>query len=447
MALAGPTLLTADPDTANTDTYATPSVSPTAGALIVVGVLNTDGSNAIQPTLSSAFSVVGGSWGSPEATAQNSTGVERVSLFSAVATGTPGSGAITASFGGDAQTGCIIIAVEYTGQDGTDPVLQPQANGHSGAGVTSTTVTLAGALGAATNQMLAFIGHNTNEDQTAGGGGTEVASSDVGYNTPTERFAAYFEVGGNSLSASWSTSSRANSVACEIVEAAAGGTEHFGAASLDLTASVAAAAKKDAKAATATPLTAGVVTAAVKNAVGASATALTVGITVAGTKDAKGASATPLTVGVGSSAAKTAVGSTAVPIVFQFDTDGEVPGGEVEGAASVEVTFGASVAGVKTAKGAAAVPLAVTVGTSGHRDAHGAVSLPLTVAVSTVTQARAYGTLTLPLLFDFTTRGAIPSPAPNMAPVLTGWIAGPTVGSHGGGVQGRIDQPVTGGVE
>lgn len=220
MALAGPTLLVATPSTSNAASYDSASASPTGGALVVVGVYNTDGSNAIQPTLSSAFTVVGGSW-ALEASAQNSTAVDRVTLFSAVADASPGSGAITADFGGDAQTGCIITAVEYTGQDATDPVLQPEANGHAGAGVTGTTVTLASALGAAGNQILAFIGHNVNEAQTEGGGGTELASSDVGYNTPNTRMAVYSEVGDNSLSASWTTSSRANSLACEIVEATA----------------------------------------------------------------------------------------------------------------------------------------------------------------------------------------------------------------------------------
>lgn len=215
-------LLTADPDTSNIATYPTPSISPAANCGLAAFVWNTDGTNAIQPTLSSAFSVVGGTW-ALEATAQNSTAVERITLFTATATGTPGSGAVSAAFGGDAQTGCIITVVQITGQDTSDFCLQPLASGHAGAGVTSSTATLAGALASANNMILAAIGHNANEDQTAGGGGTELASSDVGYATPTARMAIYSEVGDNSVSASWTTASRANWVAFEVVEAVAGG--------------------------------------------------------------------------------------------------------------------------------------------------------------------------------------------------------------------------------
>ena len=219
MALVGPTLLTADPDTGNVASYATPSVGPTASSLVVVGVWNSDAANAIRPTLSSAFAT--GGW-TDHGSAQNSTFVTRITLFSAVCTSSPGSGVITADFAADAQTGCIIIAVQYTGQDTTAPLIQPTIVGHSGAGVTSRTMTLTNPLGSAGNQMLSFIGHNTNEDQTAGGGATELASSDVGYATPANRMGVYHETNQNSHSASWATASVSNGASCEIVEAAAG---------------------------------------------------------------------------------------------------------------------------------------------------------------------------------------------------------------------------------
>lgn len=221
MALVGPTLLTADPDTTNAASYVTPSVSPTAGAGLLVGVWNSDGTTAIQPTLTSGFAITG-SW-TTEVTILSATSQRRLTLFSATASGSPGSGTITADYGGDAQTGAIIIAVEYTGQDTSDFVLQPASNEAGGAGATSLAITLAGALGAATNQICAFIGHNTNEAQTAGGGGTQLASSDVGYTTPDARLSVVSEVNDNSVSASWTTSSAKLAVACEVVEATGGG--------------------------------------------------------------------------------------------------------------------------------------------------------------------------------------------------------------------------------
>ena len=219
MALVGPTLLTADPDTANATSYVTPSVSPTANSLILVAVWNTDGTDAVVPaSVSSGFAVVGSTW-TQEVTQQFSVTTRRLTLYSAVATGSPGSGTITVSFGGDAQTGAVVTAVQYTGQDATDAVLQPEASQGAGGGATSLSVTLDAALGASTNQICAFIGHNTNEDQTAGNGGTELASSDVGYATPDARLACYSQVNDNSVSASWTTSSAAIAVACEVKEA------------------------------------------------------------------------------------------------------------------------------------------------------------------------------------------------------------------------------------
>lgn len=441
MALVGPTLLAATPSTTNASSYATGSLSPTAGSLVVVGVLNTDGSDAIRPTLSSAFAT--GGW-TDHQSAQNSTAVERVTLFSAVCTGSPGSGAITADYGGDSQTGCIIIAVQYTGQHATTPILQTQATGFpGGAGVTSATVTLGGALAAATSQILTFISHNVNEDQTAGGGGTELASSDVGYNTPTQRMAAYSAVNDTSVSASWATSSRASTLGCEIVEAA-GGTEIFGAASLELTDSIAVAAKKDAKGAAAVPLTAGIVASAVKTAYASASAPLAVNIAAAATKDAKGATATPLSFNATVAATKTAFGSTVVPIVFQIDTSGSA--GETTGAASLELTFGVGTAGARTANAAASLPLTFTADTSATVGSYGAATAPFTVNVVTAGKVGRYGVATVPILFTFTTRGDLPSPVPNMDAILTGWIALPVQGYPGSAVRGTITTPETGSI-
>lgn len=442
MALVGPTLLTADPDTTNTSSYATPSVSPTAGALLVAAVYNTDGSNAILPTLSSAFSVVGGSW-AQEATAQNSSGIIRLTTFSAVATGTPGSGAVIADFAGDSQTGCIVIVVEYTGQDATDPVLQPQAAGHlGGAGATSRTETLAGALAAAGNQILAFIGHNANEGQTAGGGGTELASSDVGYNTPTNRLAAYSEVGDNSLSASWSTASVWMAAAMEIVEGGSS-TEHFASASLDLTAGIDTVAKKDAKASAAVPLTAGIVAAAVKTAYAATSTPVVFGAAAAAVKTAQASASTPLVFGSAVAARKVAYASTVVPIVLTIETSADTA---ITVSASVEITFGASVAAHRTAQASAALPVTVNVATGARKTAYASSATQVVFNAAVAGSVTRFVSASLPIVFTAVTRMSTPSPTPNLDAVLTGWIAGPAHGHTGGGTTGRIRTPDTGGI-
>lgn len=218
MALSGPTLLTADPDTSNVSSYVTPSVSPSANALIVVGVWTTDGTSATLPTLSSGFTI-SGSW-TQEATILASASTRRLTIFSAQTGGSPGSGTITADYGGDAQTGTIIIAVEFTGHDTTTPTSQPTTNEGGAGGATSLSITLGSALSSANDKILAFIGHNTQEDQTAGGGGTELASSDVGYATPAAEMAVYYETNDNSVSASWATSSAKLAAALEINESA-----------------------------------------------------------------------------------------------------------------------------------------------------------------------------------------------------------------------------------
>lgn len=218
-----PTLLTADPDTSNVSSYATPSVSPSANAGILAFVFNTDGTNAIEPTFSSAFNVVGGSW-TNEGSIQASAATRRWTLFTATTTGSPGSGAGTADFGGDAQTGCTIYLIELTGQDTTDAFINFGSNEGGGAGATSLTLTLPSALSSANNMMIAGIMHNTVEDQTATGGGTELGSSDISYSTPSSRSGIYYALNDNSIGASWATSSAKLAIGIEVVEATSGAT-------------------------------------------------------------------------------------------------------------------------------------------------------------------------------------------------------------------------------
>jgi hypothetical protein len=221
MALVGPTLLCADPDTSNVASYVSPSVSPTAGAGILVFVSNSDAADAIRPTLSSAFSITG-SW-TDEGSIQQAALTRRLTLFSAYASGSPGSGAITADFGGDAQTGCIIIAVEYTGQHATDFTAQP-ASIADAAGEVGESLSLAAPV-ASGSQMIAAFYHAVNEAHAAVVG-TMLASSDVGYATPAARVSVHHITNANTVECSWTTTSSTLGIGIEVIEAASGGTDH-----------------------------------------------------------------------------------------------------------------------------------------------------------------------------------------------------------------------------
>lgn len=357
MALAGPTLLAATASTLNVTSYASASCAPTAGALVVVAVCNTDGTNAIVPaSLTSAFAITG-TW-TQEATIATGTGLTRYTLYSAVATGTPGTGAVTAGFGADAQTGCTIWVVEYTGQHATTPVLQAAGNEGGGAGATSLTLTLAGALQAATSQMLAFIRHNTVEDQTATGGGTELASSEVSHLTPNANGAVYFAVNDTSIGASWATTSAKLGICCEIVEAVGGGANVTGTAALATTVTISAAGTR--------------------TTFGTAAQPVTFTASAAGQRTTFGASAQQVTFNAAASGTRTTFGTLALPVTFNASASGVVEGPVVTGTASLVTTFTAAASGQRTAVGQASLATSFNTAAAGTRTTFGSAGVALT---------------------------------------------------------------------
>jgi hypothetical protein len=376
-----------------------------------------------------------------------------------------GTGTVTVDFSG-ATSGTVIIVDEVTGAHATAPIVATNIEGTNdaehGGGSTTPTFALPNALADANNAIYAAFGASTNTTFTAGTDYTELGEG--AHNAPTRTGATEYDVTPTDLTvdATFGASSLWAAIGFEVAQAA-GGTEIFGAASLDLTDTIVVAAKKDAKGASVTPLSAGIVAAAVKDAKGASATPLAMNIAAAGKKDAKGsttvpvtltidtagtlsisgeselaltfgvttaakkdahaAAVTPLAFAAAAAAKKTAMGATVVPVVFTIATNGEVEG-SIDGAASLELTFGSSTAATKNAHGAAVTPLVFGVVTSATRGRYGAADLPL--------------------LFSISTRGTLPAAVPNMDAVLTGWIASPVAGYTGGGVTGRIRTPSTG---
>lgn len=211
-----------------------------------------------------------------------------------------------------------------------------------------------------------------------------------------------------------------------VFSTAAGGAQHFGAASLDIAASIGTAAKKTAHAAAAVPLSAAIVTAAKKTAHAASAVPLSLSVSTAAKRRTTGAASLPLTLTVGAVARKNALGASTMPLalaittaakknahaaldlplVLTFGTAGTV-GGAVTGSASLAITFGSSVSAKKTAQGAAALPLTATVTTAAKKRSHAVATLPLDLTVTTAANKDAHGAAALPLTLTIATSGAV----------------------------------------
>lgn len=203
------TLLADDPDTSNLSAYTTPAVTPAgnSGLIIVVGHTGTTVPNP--PTLDSP-TWLSGAW-TQEFT--QGSGTQGLTVFSGKAVASPGSDDVTATFG-EAQGGCIIHIVQVTGQDATDFTRQP--NGASGSGATSATVTLAGALAAATSRVFGCVYITLNSAITPNDGETELADS--GHNSPTRRLQSQHKLNDTSSQFAFSSATY-RAIALEIVEA------------------------------------------------------------------------------------------------------------------------------------------------------------------------------------------------------------------------------------
>lgn len=167
--------LTQFSDAANGTSYATSSISPSADKLILVNVAaaaENSGGNVI-PTLSGN----GLTWVQIATTTSEGTYL-RNTLFRAMGA-SPSSGALTADFGVDNQSGCMIDVHEFSGIDtsganGSGAIVQSVTNTNGAA--SSLTVTLAafGDAGNATYGCFHRARDGTQEGQTEGSGFTEL---------------------------------------------------------------------------------------------------------------------------------------------------------------------------------------------------------------------------------------------------------------------------------
>jgi len=149
--------------------YATASVSPTVGKLVLVAVTSSRGSDPATPTItgaSTSFSLV---------KTQDINGFVRLSIFAGIAAGT---GALTIDFGGETQERCRWSIVEVTNSKNTVATAIKQSAGNSASGA----LTVSATLGAFGNPANATFGACATQNApartiTEGSGFTEVAES------------------------------------------------------------------------------------------------------------------------------------------------------------------------------------------------------------------------------------------------------------------------------
>jgi hypothetical protein len=160
--------LTTSRSSANATSYATSSITPTAGRLVVAGVHHSAGTTPNTPTLSGN----GITWTALDS--QLATGgLRRVTVFYGLTGGSPSSGTVTIDFAGQTQTHCdwSVIEIEdslLTGTNGVDAIVQ-DIKGESGGGAETYSLTLPGAYGDDDNRALAFFGHNNSVAQFVAG--------------------------------------------------------------------------------------------------------------------------------------------------------------------------------------------------------------------------------------------------------------------------------------
>lgn len=199
-------------DTSNLTTYSTASTTPSAGKLVLCAVASSKASTPDLPTVSGC----GLTWVQVATVLFDTVGTptKRVTLFRAQ--GTPSSGAVTANFGGVAQTGCNIFVceigpVDQGGTNGSAAVVQSATNAVDSA--TSITVTLS-AFGNSSNGAYGCEFTNLGTNSTVGSGFSLIARG--GYSTPSHTGNTEFKAS-EDTSVDWTFSSgNAGAIAIEV---------------------------------------------------------------------------------------------------------------------------------------------------------------------------------------------------------------------------------------
>lgn len=218
MPLSNPSLLTGSTSSTDASSYNTASVTPTAGALLIV-VVNTRFGSAVPNTPS--VTRAGGGETFTLVDTRDGWIADRTKLSVFRAVGVASAGALTFDFSGQTQTQCSWIVAEITGQDTTTPVVQSVDNGGSG---TSGSLALSAFADATNNMSLAAWAKQIVQDVVPDSGNSwaEVTQVDQAENGLV--IALHYRQGEDtSPTASWASSHSWGGVGMEIAVAAAAG--------------------------------------------------------------------------------------------------------------------------------------------------------------------------------------------------------------------------------
>lgn len=161
------TSLTSSANNVDANSFTTASVTPTAGALILVAGTSRQASGVTAPTFSSSHSLATG-WTLVSQHSYDTAGSSgQIAVWAAIAGATPGSSAITMDFGGVSQVIAAWSVVEVLGYAGTglgpgagNCIVQAVKSTVNPASATSSSVTLA-AASATANRPIAFASVQT----------------------------------------------------------------------------------------------------------------------------------------------------------------------------------------------------------------------------------------------------------------------------------------------
>lgn len=200
--------------------YNTASISPTADRWLVVDSWSRRDTGTIPAPTVTGLSL---SW-TNEASVTGGTATHVLARRYAFTGASPGSGAITLTFGGANQDACAWGVYELSSDtDGSDPFVQTATTDQEAVG-TSISVTLA-AFADANNRPLIAACHRANEASTPEGGYTEIV--DVTTAGPIEGLAVAYHPSATdtTVSYTWTTNSSNPSlaIASEMKQAVAGG--------------------------------------------------------------------------------------------------------------------------------------------------------------------------------------------------------------------------------
>lgn len=164
------TALTIGRDSVNRTSYATASVSPTAGKLCLVGVVNRGAAGSVA-TLSGCNQT----WTQVGHIVWNN--ILHITVFQAIVAN-PSAGAITISFGADGQLDCAWSVVEFDGVAGFPIAQFVTGKTAEPFGAQTLTLTLA-AFSNPRNAAVGFFGADMNSSGWAGGSGFTVIHSNA----------------------------------------------------------------------------------------------------------------------------------------------------------------------------------------------------------------------------------------------------------------------------